>query len=257
MTAAAGTRAWASRTVPPPLRADAVHVWRAGLALPAGRIEELQRCLSPAERAIASRYRSRQDRDRFVACRGILRRLAAAYFDCQPAEIGIVIGEFGKPEIQGGGLHFNVSHSGALALLGFCRKRPLGVDLEKIEPDADVETLAAHSFSPHELARLHELPAQQRRKAFYACWTRKEAFIKAAGMGLRFPLDRFDVSLEPGAPARLLRLHGSRGLAAQWTLADLPPLLGYAAALAMPGGRIELSCFNYRPGRRARAGTAG
>jgi 4'-phosphopantetheinyl transferase len=253
---------WSSRPLPPPLGADEAHAWLVTELSAANRssaqwANELRDCLSPEERDAERRFHRQRDRDSFAACRGILRRLAAHYLDCAPARIRIVTGEFGKPEICGGGLHVNVSHSHGVALLGFCREQPVGVDVEKMDPAVPLDRLAEQVFSSSELRRFRALPVQEKLRGFYTCWTRKEAFIKATGRGLDFPLAAFDVSLEPGAPAQLLSLEGSRSKAAEWVLYDLPPVPGFAAALAIRGASRTLCSFNYRASVRDPPGTAG
>jgi 4'-phosphopantetheinyl transferase len=248
---------WASRALPPPLGADEAHAWLVANLSSAEPAKELRGCLAPEERAAERRFHRQRDRDRFAACRGILRRLAGCYLACAPSRIRIVADEFGKPEICGGGLQVNVSHSHGLALLGFCREQPVGIDVESMDPAVELDRLAEQVFSGHELRRFRALPEQERLQGFYNGWTRKEAFIKATGRGLDFPLAAFDVSLEPGAPAQLLRLEGSRRKAAGWCLYDLPAVPGFAAALVIRGARRRLTCFNYRASARAQPGTAG
>jgi 4'-phosphopantetheinyl transferase len=248
---------WDSRALPPPLGADEAHAWLVADLAAAEPAKELRGCLAPEERAAERRFHRQRDRDRFAACRGILRRLAAHYLACAPAGIRIVMGEFGKPEICGGGLQVNVSHSHGLALLGFCREQPVGVDVERMDPGIELDRLAGQVFSSQELHRFRALPEQERLQGFYNGWTRKEAFIKATGRGLDFPLAAFDVSLEPGAPAQLLCVEGSRRKAAAWGLYDLPPVPGFAAALVTRGARRKLSCFSYQAPGRVHPGTAG
>jgi 4'-phosphopantetheinyl transferase len=253
---------WGSRSLPPPLGVDEAHAWLVADLAAADQsaakwADELRACLSPEERAAERRFHRQRDRDRFAACRGILRRLAGCYLDCAPARIRIVAGEFGKPEICGGGLQVNVSHSHGLALLGFCREQPVGIDVERMDPAVEPDRLVEHVFSSHELRRFRALPEQERLQGFYNGWTRKEAFIKATGRGLDFPLAAFDVSLEPGAPAQLLRMEGSRRKAAAWGVYDLPPIPGFAAALVIRGARRTLSCFSYPASARVPPGTGG
>jgi 4'-phosphopantetheinyl transferase len=126
-----------------------------------------------------------------------------------------------------------------------------------MDPAVALDRLAEQAFSSDELRRFHALPEPEKLQGFYNGWTRKEAFIKATGRGLNFPLAAFDVSLEPGAPAQLLRVEGSRSKAAEWGLYDLPPVPGYAAALVTRGACRKLSCFNYRKAARDQPGTAG
>jgi 4'-phosphopantetheinyl transferase len=138
-----------------------------------------------------------------------------------------------KPSLPGGQLAFNLSHSQQVALFAFCRETAVGVDVEQIRPMPDGEEIAARFFSADDNARFLAVPPAQRDLAFFNCWTRKEAFIKAIGEGLSHPLDLFDVTLQPGEPARILRLHGRAELAARWSLTHLEPAPGFVGALAL------------------------
>ena len=158
-----------------------------------------------------------------------------------------VYGPHGKPELasDGGetGLRFNVSHSHGLALYAITRHREIGVDVERIRPEVASETIAEHFFSPREVAVLRALPATLQATAFFACWTRKEAYIKARGDGLSLPLDQFAVSLAPGEPAALLYTAWDAQEAARWALHDLASGPGYRAAVAVTGHDWQLTCW--------------
>jgi 4'-phosphopantetheinyl transferase len=141
-------------------------------------------------------------------------------------------------------LRFNVSHSHSLALYAITRAREVGVDVEHIRPEIAQEKIAERFFSPREVTVLRALPTPLQASAFFACWTRKEAFIKAKGDGLTLPLDQFDVSLAPGEPATLLRTAWDPQEAACWALQDLAPAPGYRAAVAVAGHAWRLTCWD-------------
>jgi 4'-phosphopantetheinyl transferase len=144
-------------------------------------------------------------------------------------------------------LSFNASHCDGLALYAVTWERQIGIDVEHIRTDFAYEPIAERFFSPSEKAALDALEAEEvKRKAFFACWTRKEAYLKARGEGLSLPLDQFDVSLAPGSPAKLLDVRGDPLEAAHWSLYELCPGLGYAAAFAVEGHGCRLACWEWR-----------
>jgi 4'-phosphopantetheinyl transferase len=167
--------------------------------------------------------------------RGALRAVLGGYLGVPPAEVTFVYGAHGKPALDGrhAALGFNVSHSGELAVVAAGWNRAVGVDVEAWRALPDLAALAARVFAPAERAVLDALAAVDRPAAFFRCWTRKEAFIKATGQGLAQPLDDFVVSLGPGEPARFLDIGGDAAALARWTLRDLTPREGYAGALVV------------------------
>jgi 4'-phosphopantetheinyl transferase len=163
----------------------------------------------------------------------MLRRLLGGFLGLEPERVELRYGPHGKPCVEG--LRFNLAHSHELALYAFSRGRELGVDLERIRPLRDAAAIAERYFSAEENAVLRSLPEIQRHEAFFRCWTRKEAYLKALGDGLARPLDSFDVTLAPGEPARLLRVQGAPDEAARWSLLHLDPAPGFVGALAAEG----------------------
>ena len=143
-------------------------------------------------------------------------------------------------------MNFNVSHSNNLAIVGVTRGRHLGIDLEYIQRDFACEEIARRVFSPHEIATLNDLPGDLKHEAFFNCWTRKEAYIKARGMGLSYPLNQFEVSLIPGEPARLISVDGDDLFeASRWSLQELELGPRYAGALAVEGHNWQLECWQW------------
>jgi 4'-phosphopantetheinyl transferase len=221
-----------------------VHVWRASLDLPSADVQSLLAILSEEERARAQRFRSTRDGQRSIASRGLLRLLLARYLAADPSRIRFRYNREGKPKLAdeavGRNLRFNVSHSQGLALFAFTRGHELGVDLERMDRAVSRERIPEHFFSPRECAALRALPVEQQPEAFFACWTRKEAYIKAKGKGLAIRLDQFDVSLAPGEPAALLETAEGSREALRWSLHTLSAAPGYAGALAIEGQGSEL-----------------
>lgn len=223
---------------------DEVDVWRAVLDLPLKRIEELQQTLATDETARAKRFRFRKDHNHFVVARALLRLILGRYLNAEPSGLRFSYNSYGKPaltdEFGAGSFKFNLSHANGLALFAVTRYREIGIDLEQIREELADKEIADQFFSPRESAALSMVPAEQRAEAFFNCWTRKEAYIKAKGEGLSLPLDQFAVSLAPGEPAALLWAEADFTELDRWSLQQLTPGAGYAAAVAVEG------CFRLR-----------
>jgi 4'-phosphopantetheinyl transferase len=227
----------------------AVHVWRASLSVTPARLSALEATLAEDERARADGFHSRLHREHFVVGRGALRAILAHYAGVPAGGLLFAYGRHGKPmiatEMNRGDVRFNLSHSGGLALYAVTRGRELGVDLEEIAGRHEEEGLAVRFFSPREVAALGSLPPERRREAFYACWTRKEAYVKAKGDGLSLPLDRFDVAFRPGEPPALLSVSDDPLEAGRWSLEALDVAPGYAAALCFEGRATSITCVGW------------
>jgi 4'-phosphopantetheinyl transferase len=234
--------------LPPPdlaLPGDQVHVWRVFLDQPSWYVDGLAQRLSRDELARAERFHFERDMRRFVVGRGMLRTILGRYLAIDPRQVRFRYGERGKPhladEFAGSGLRFNLAHSHEMALYAFTRGREVGIDVEHVRPLSDVEEIAERFFSAHENAEFRSLPESQELEAFYNCWTRKEAYLKATGDGLTRPLDQFAVSLAPGDLARLLRVTGDPAEISRWSLQALAPAPGYVAAVAVEGPADRLT----------------
>ena len=238
---------WNAPSAPPRLGAGEVHVFAARLDDPAAAPPPW---LSPDERRRAARFHFERDRRRFAAARGILRAILGRYLGLDPSALGFAYGHHGKPALASpsAGPRFNVSHSGGLALLAFAAEHEVGVDVEQERPVPEMDSIRERNFSARENAELGVLPEAERGRAFFRCWTRKEAFIKAIGDGLSYPLDAFDVTVAPGEPARLLRVGGDPDAARRFHLEGLEPAHGFAAALAVWGRPTRVACFRWDEG---------
>ena len=214
------------------------HVWRA--SLDAGDGEWGRALLNEEEAARADRFIRAIHGRRFTAARAALRVLLARYLCVRPSDVAFAYNEFGKPSLAPGlhshRLEFNVSHSEDLALLAFSRGRALGVDIEHLSARPDFEKLARRYFSPAEVRSLEEVPAPERLGAFYRCWTRKEAYIKAKGKGLSISLSSFDVAFAPGDSPALLRVEGNDSETARWSIYDIQLGGEFAGALVVEAG---------------------
>ncbi|MEZ4701170.1 MAG: 4'-phosphopantetheinyl transferase superfamily protein [Rhodothermales bacterium] len=233
------------------LAAQEIHVWRALLHQRPEDIALLESVLSMDERAKAGRYKFDHNRNDYIVARGVLRHILGAYVDRRPESLQFYYSPYGKPalnaEIDGQKLSFNVSHSGGYALYAIARGREIGIDVERVRPEAAQDGVAERFFSPREVATLRGLPSHAQPLAFFNCWTRKEAYIKARGEGLSLPLNQFDVSLTPGEPARLLQSRVDPEDPARWTLQAIPFEHGYVAAVAAEGNDWKLTYWNWQP----------
>lgn len=215
------------------LAGRAVRVWCVRTEAPIAVITKLGLVLSPEERDRAQRFRFDHLQHSFVVARAGLRILAGQYLSLTPATIRFNYGAKGKPSLADfPRLRFNVSHSGKLAVFAFALDCEVGVDLERIRPLPDIPDIAERLFCAGEAAELMSLSAEQRELAFFLCWTRKEAYIKATGDGLSAPLDTFHVTLQPGKPARFVHIAHDVIAANCWMLHDLRFARDYAGALA-------------------------
>lgn len=214
-----------------------IDVWPVHIEGSDAVVARFESYLTPAEIVRASAFRFQHLRRSFVLTLGALRFLIGAYLGIAPEKVFIRQGPNGKPSLAmrertPPAFQFNVSHSGDLALFAFTRGCEIGVDVELIRPLADLALVASRFFCQEETDELLALPSVERERAFFLCWTRKEAYIKAVGEGLSIPLDSFRVTLRPGEPARLVHLGFDLSLAQAWMLHDLAVTAGYAAALA-------------------------
>lgn len=198
------------------------------------------RLLSEQERARADRFVFAKHRSRFIHGRARLREILAEYLGAAPENLAFTEGAHGKPRLaKNGELHFNLSHTEELAVLGVSRDIELGVDVEWVRPIK--EDIAARFFSPLECATLRSLPEAVQPRAFLECWTRKEAYIKASGEGLSLPLDSFDVAFGPGQAARFLRIDSPPGQSPEdWRLHAFEPETGCVGAIAAKTSGREL-----------------
>jgi phosphopantetheine--protein transferase-like protein len=238
-----------SASTRPALATNEVHVWRVPLDQPPEYLQQLRDTLAPEEKQRALRFYFEKDRLHYVAGRGILRAVLAHYLACHPAELTFAYSPKGKPHLTGdtGDLGFNLSHSHGLALIALTRGRQIGVDLERIRPEFAGEQVAERFFSPVEVAALQALEPSERIGAFFTCWTRKEAYLKATGLGLSLPLDSFDVSLTPDEPALQATRHDPTA-AQRWSLLHVEPGPGYIGAVAVEGHGCRLFCTDW-PGQ--------
>jgi len=228
-----------------------VQLWRIDLDAICADESRWRKVLSADEATRASRFHFPRDRQRFVASRALLRTILAGYLVTEPHRLSFSYSKKEKPSLGpahvGSGVTFNVSHSGGIALFAFTRRREIGVDLEQVRRDFDVEGIARRFFSAPEYKQLAALPTPERVDAFFRCWTRKEAYIKATGDGLSLPLSQFDVSLEVGETNALLATRPDAAEAGRWLLQEVPAGPGYIAALCVRGQDWERNDWSSDP----------
>jgi len=240
---------WPKGPTQPEFPANRIDVWRVCLDEPPAEDPE-PRILSGDEIERASRFLFEKHRIRFTRCRSALRALLARYLAIPAPELRFDYSSCGKPQLASEqnpcALQFNVSHSADMALIAFGRDCRLGVDLEKIRNEVDTVALAERFFSLRERAGLRALPDDLRLQGFYACWTRKEAFLKATGDGFSFPLADFSVTTRPDIEPALEEIRGDTAARKQWVLVDVEVRDGYRAAVAVDHAfsRMETYAWN-------------
>lgn len=216
------------------------HVWRTTLDLPISRVRSLEQTLTADEITRAEQFHFQKDRMHFIVARGLLRTILSRYLATNPRTLRFCYSQYGKPTLaresgSDASLCFNVTHSLGVVLYAITRSRAIGIDLERIRLDVACESIAEHFFSPYEARILRTVPTDLRSEAFFRCWTRKEAYLKARGIGLSIALGQFDVSVLPGELAALLGTREKDQNISQWSLNDLYAGEGYVAALAVEG----------------------
>ncbi len=231
------------------LQADEVHAWRALLDLPDSQVDVLAGILSPDEISRAEKYRFRRDQKRFIARRGILRNILALYLGTGPAKIDFSYNPYGKPSLHNAlsnsELSFNLSHTRDLALYAVGLKRRIGIDVEYPREELQWEEIAERFYSPHESEQLRALPEDDRFRLFFAYWTRKEAVLKARGMGLVNGLKDINVVLEPAAPQFDSHTEHRRYSVGNLELIGLNLGIAYVGALAVGGKGLHLQCWQW------------
>ncbi len=211
-----------------------IHLWWAYIPRLETGGEEWEKLLSRQERQKMKRFHFPLDRVRFSITRGIVRLLAGRYLNLAPGRINFRHGPYGKPELQGPGgafFSFNISHAHYVVVFACATLRRLGVDVEHIRPLPDLPEIVNYCFHPREKTALNCLSPVNRQQAFFECWTRKEAFVKATGEGLSRSLTSFFISPDSDSNDSPLRVTGAGINSTDWALRTFTPFPGYAGAL--------------------------
>ena len=234
-----------------------VSIWCVELDVDDTLFEKRTAALDTMERSRARRFRRPLDARRWSFARATLRYLLSAYVALPAGAIRFDYEGNGKPRLNGTDpvVHFNLSHSDAMALIGVTTLAPIGVDVERLREIPDADDIAARFFAPGELRAFTQLPRDERVRGFFNCWTRKEAVIKATGAGLAMPLDEFEVSLEPDFPAMMRQSPARSGHEEDWSLHHIDAGADYVGALALRSSlasRIVLKAVANRAGAQPR-----
>jgi 4'-phosphopantetheinyl transferase len=224
-------------------------VWFIDLREAAPAATRMNDVLSVAERSRAEKFHFEKDRVKYIIAHCALRQILAGYLHTDPSGLEFLEGPHGKPKLVLRSfwptLNFNLSHSHEAALVAVILGRNIGVDIEYIKPGFQWQEIAARFFAPGEIEILLALRPEQQQRAFFQCWTRKEAYIKGKGGGLSIPLQDFEVSLAPGERAALRSHKADPEEVKRWAFSEIDFRPDYAAAVAIEGHDGELKCFNW------------
>jgi len=229
---------WQYPIVPPPLTEGVVHLWSASLDLSSDQVESLGAMLSASEQNRSSRLRLPLLRNRAIVTRATLRLLLGHYLKLAPEAVSLTTSLHGKPELSDDAvLRFNLSHSGGLAIYALTLKQAIGIDIEQIRPTPYALSIAQRHWTKDEVQALEIYAATGEgnlEAGFLTCWTRKEAWLKAIGMGLHRPMDSFQVS-GPGTPPRLLATEEGSEETRRWWMESFTPAAGYTGTVVVEG----------------------
>jgi 4'-phosphopantetheinyl transferase len=245
---------WCPCAEAPEIRETEAHLWLVELDLVSQRLGDLSSILSDDERHRAARFHKQVDAERFATARASLRCILGSYLRLAPDRLRFIYDGYGKPHLSdsvgSAPIHFSVSHSAALALVGVVLNRKIGVDLERVRADVEVTDLAARFFSRREAEILRALTGEEQLETFFRCWTRKEAYLKARGQGLSYGLDRVEVTLNSHEPVAILSAADDPEVSRHWTLLHLAPALGYIGAAAGEDRNLKFRFFRWSPNQR-------
>lgn len=213
------------------LFSNEVHIWRARLSFTTQQLNTFFSFLTNDEKDRALKFSFKSDIHKFIISRAILRLIISRYLNLYPSEIVFFQNYYGKPFVVNQNLRFNVSHSNEYAVFAFTESKTVGIDIEFIREGFDEIEIAERFFSPKEIMELKSIPPFLRKKAFFNCWTRKEAFIKAKGTGLSTPLDSFDVAITPETLYKPICINQYDGDIGDLILYNLNIAKGYSSAL--------------------------
>lgn len=224
-----------------------VHVYKTRLDDWQGYAAELRSCLSDRERARVERLKVSEAAERYVISRGLLRQLLAIYTGRKASDIHFRLGKLGKPYLDTNkdntGLCFNNSDCGSHALYAFSVGRELGIDLERLPREVRAERIASRRFTAAEARTIEQCATMERTRVFLGMWTRKEAWGKALGVGIRYPMDSIDLGSQPHLDELELEREGRR-----WKLVQFAPDEQAIGCVIAEGTDWKLDCWNLQPG---------
>ncbi len=222
-----------------------VHIWQISLDQKDKSVNKLLGLLDVKEKSKAVKFKFEKDLRTYIVSHGAMREILSLYLETRLRNIEFETNSYGKPFLRGGkkDICFNLSHSHELALLAITKSRRIGVDIEFIRPEFAAEAIAEHIFSPLEIEVLRNLPKALQTRAFFDCWTRKEAFIKAVGKGLSYPLKDFSVAFSPFEKPGLVAHENTAVTIENWQIIELEIGGNYAAAMAIEARKRETKLF--------------
>lgn len=227
-----------------------VHVWRVDLANLGQNLSRSEKLLSEDESIKAKKFYLNADRIKYICTRAAVREILGEYLGVEPDSLIFSYSHHGKPYLAdlsiGKNFTFNISHAGNLSLLAVTKDRRIGVDLEPLRKEDAIEPIARRFFTPEEARRLLAMPEALRPEAFFTCWTRKEAFIKAQGEGLSIPLNQFKVTFTKDEIPRLILADDVPGGSDQWSIFHLEAGEGYVGALVVEGIDLDVVGWDWR-----------
>jgi 4'-phosphopantetheinyl transferase len=217
-----------------------VHLWAFELAASAACREQCRQTLCRVEAARAERFVDARNRGDFVVAHGVLRQLLGRYTGIAPRDLRFSSDANGKPALDtsgsdGSSVSFNMSHSHGRGLIAVSDGREVGIDLERIKPQVKTLAIARRYFADAERTAIEAAPAPLQAQIFFRYWVAKEALLKGQGIGLRFPIDEFEVQFDAHDARARVRTRAASRLSGDWTVQMLPVEPGWAAALAVRG----------------------
>lgn len=216
---------------------DDLQIWQVSLESTDATVARLTQLLSLDEQDRARRFHFERDRRRYIVARGTLRKLLGSYLDCAPSIIRFNYAAQGKPALATQPperqLYFNVSHSQESALFAFVWNREIGVDIEAIRSEVEIESIFPSISSSEEQASWKTVPAAAKRAAFFSLWSRKEALVKAIGQGIGYPLQEVTVGFSLHLPQQIRLAHTLNAQSQAWQIWELPVESNFRAALAI------------------------
>jgi 4'-phosphopantetheinyl transferase len=240
---------WGAPSLPMALSSGEIHIWGADLGEPGMSMAQYYRLLSQDERKRAERYHFDKDRHRFILRRGILRKILGTYTNTPPERLSFGYSQRGKPELVDRAgmdeIKFNLSFSNRLAVFAFARDLEVGIDIENVRCVPEMGDMSFRFFSAFENRALQVLPETRKKYAFFSLWTCKEAFVKATGDGMSFPLNEFCVSLGPSPAPQLTSVRGNPPASSRWSIFTFTPDIGYTAALAARSQTFQLAYWKW------------
>lgn len=222
------------------LPAGEIHIFTINTNKFEQEIDNFEKLLSGDELSKACRFRVARDRIGYITCRGSLRNILSEYTGVNPSELVFSYTSFGKPFVKDSEIKFNLSHSGDYAVLAFSWINELGIDIERLRDMPDALNIASRYFSEKEIQGFSELNHECINTEFFKCWTKKEAFIKAKGEGLSYPLKNFSVSVGNKSPAEIIEITDNPAEAENWSLYEIDIINEYVSALAVNSAKADL-----------------